>query len=140
MTVSSTAAFAGDNTKEVKEALRAKHIEVIFLKEMDYKEYVSFVAHLEAGPAGVAAYLEELAASILKEAGGAVATDTIRDLLLDKKENTVVGGKPVYVGIVSYNHWDEVRHPTIKKGHVTWTTEKLPLPNTHRFYLAIGKK
>lgn len=139
-TAFSSPAFGKDNKGEVQGALNAKHEKVIYLKEIDHVDYVALLAVLPTGPAGVAAYLEELATSILKEAGGTVAKETIYDLLLGKKDDTVVGGKPVYVGIATYNHWTEERYPKINRGKVSWGTIRVPRPNTHQFYIAIGKK
>jgi len=113
-------AFGRDNISEVRESLKAKHEKVIFGKKIDYLEYAKFLASMAAGPSGVAAYLENLAVAIVKETGQEVAQETLYDLIKGKQENMIAGGKPVYVGVVSYNHWTEEKYPKIDRGRLSW--------------------
>ena len=125
-------ASARDNKGQVQASLRAKHDKVIFGKHIDHFEYIKFLSSMAGGPAGVSVYLTELAKSIVTETGGQVATETIFDLLSGKQDSTIIGSKPVYIGVATYNHWTDE----------DWLGFKFrkPEPNTHHFYVAIGKK
>lgn len=131
---------AANNISEVQRQLTLKHDRFIAGKHIDHTEYGKFVAAMASGPAAVTAYLEDLAQQILSETGSAVAKDTVFEILKGNIENTVVGGKPVYVGIATYNHWTHEKYPKINQGSFSWGSIRVSRPNTHQFYVAIGTK
>jgi hypothetical protein len=126
--------YAKSNKEDVQNDLRAKYDKVIFGKEIDDVDYIKFAAALASGPEAVAAYLEDLATQIATETGGAVGRDTLFQIINGSAANTIVGGKAVYVGIATYQNW------TIEGTEGLTPLVKVPRPNTHQFYVAIGKK
>jgi hypothetical protein len=122
-----------DNKRQVQDDLMAKHKKVIFGKELSHADYLEFLASFAGGPAGVAVYLEGLAVQAVQETGIDVAQDTLVDIFAGKRGDTIIGGEPVYVGIATYNHWSE-------QGGGPFPRWKMPEPNTHQFYVAIGRK
>ena len=128
------------NREEVKNNLDQKYDKVIFGKELDHLEYAKFIVSLTGGPAGVASYLASLAADIATETGMNIAIETIFDLLEDRDESTLVGGKTVYGGTATYNHWTIEKYPKINLGQISWGEIKVSRPNTHQIYIAIGRE
>lgn len=124
--------LARTNKGAVQKSLRNKHDRVIFGKELDHVEYLQLAASIAIGPGAVAGYLGDLAREIASETGRTVAKDTIYDILRGNRDTTIIGGKPVYMGLATYNHW------TIEGGPLFEI--RVPRPNTHQFYVAIGKR
>ncbi|MEZ5941168.1 MAG: hypothetical protein R3C18_07240 [Planctomycetaceae bacterium] len=145
VTASTQLAFAASNKGEVRNSLHERYEEVHYIKELDHIEFLKLVGSLTAGPAGAAAYAENLVREIAARTGEKVGKDIATKLLSGEMSEFIAGGKPVYVGIATYNHWEEVKVPDGFKfqgihSHPTWGIRRMPLPNTHEIYLAIGKR
>jgi hypothetical protein len=134
-----------DNKAEARKTLNEKYEKVILGKEIDHLEYAKFLASLPAGPAGVTAYLTDLATSIAKETGQQLAIETIYDLISGHSDNTIVSGKPVYINLQTYNHWDETTIPCLHMTALHPSGDEIPLPCAHigpihDFHKVLGKK
>ncbi|MBN9520563.1 hypothetical protein J0H58_18920 [bacterium] len=135
------ASHAADDIAEVRASLDRQYGKVIPGKHIDHVEYLRIAAYIaEGGPAGLVAYIEELAVEIAKDLGQKVGIDTLRGLLSGRLKETVVGGKAVYGFIATYKHWVNIKYPRIDRFRVSEGEYKRTLPNTHQFYLAIGKR
>jgi hypothetical protein len=136
----SASTSAATDEDDVLDRLRTRHDKVIPGKHVDHVEYLKFLASLSGGPAGVAGYVGDLTKAIVIETGGTVAKETVIDMIKGDVESTIVGGKPVYVGIATYHHWTVEAYPKINLGKLTKGEIRVPRPNTHQFYVAIGRK
>ena len=127
------------NKDQIKTNLRKKHNQVFWVKEIDHLEYLKIVAALASGPGGISGYLNLLQGEIVKNVGS-IATETIFKMLKGDQDSTLVSGQPVYVNIATYNHWTKEKYPKIDRWKFSWGEIKVPRPNTHELYVAVGNK
>ncbi len=133
-------AEAETDRETLRETLQQRYEKVIFVGEIDHIEYAKLLPCYYTGPACLSSYLNELAITATKETGVKVDKSKIYGMLTGKHNFTIIAGKHVCVDIVTYKHWEYIEYPKLNLFNLTRGKIRVPLPGTHEFYIAIGKK
>lgn len=113
-----------NNMGDVKRDIERRWKGVVWGPHFDHRAYAIMIAQLAAAPGSQAAWILDM----VNKAGRILGAHSILLQVVHQRREISHGGRVLYSGIATYNHWETLR--------IGRFSRKVPLPNTHQPYIA----